>query len=51
MVLGQGKAVPVKGLGDLKGYETSRLPHFVDRWLEGGGEVLSLTRRPFLTPE
>jgi hypothetical protein len=28
------------------GYETSRLPHFLDNSLTDGGEVVSVTRRP-----
>jgi hypothetical protein len=40
-----GKAIPVTGCGDPWGSETSRLPHFLDNWLTGSGEVTSLTRR------
>jgi hypothetical protein len=32
------------------GYETSRLPHFLDIRLTDGGKVVSLTRRPPFTP-
>jgi hypothetical protein len=28
----------------------SRLPHFLDSWLEDGGEVVSFTRRPHFAP-
>jgi hypothetical protein len=28
----KGKATPVTGRGDQEGYETSRLPHFLDQW-------------------
>jgi hypothetical protein len=37
------KAIPVTGRGDPYGYETSRLPHFLDNRLTEGGEVVSLT--------
>jgi hypothetical protein len=42
---GQDKcdAIPVTGRGCLLGYETSRIPHFLDSRLRDGGEV-SLTR-------
>jgi hypothetical protein len=40
----QGKAIPVTGRGGPQGYETSRLPHFLDNWLTDGGKVVSLTR-------
>jgi hypothetical protein len=29
---------------------TSRLPHFLDKRLKDGGEVVSLTHRPSFTP-
>jgi hypothetical protein len=38
------KAIPVTGRGGPWGYETSRLPHFLNNRLTDGGEV-SLTRR------
>jgi hypothetical protein len=41
----KGKAVPVTGREGPYGSETSRLPHFLDKWLTDGGEVVSLTRR------
>jgi hypothetical protein len=31
--------------------ETSRLPHSLDNRLRDGGEVVSLTGRPFFTPK
>jgi hypothetical protein len=40
----------VTGSGGPLGCETSRLPHFLDKWLTDGGEVVSLTRRPTFTP-
>jgi hypothetical protein len=46
----KGKAAPVTGRGGPQGYETSRLPHFLDNRLTGGGEVVSLMRRPPFTP-
>jgi hypothetical protein len=42
----QGKIIPVPGLGGPYSCETSRFPHFLDNRLTGGGEVVSLTRRP-----
>jgi hypothetical protein len=45
----KGKANPITGLGGPYGYETSRLPHFLDSLLTDGGEVVSLTRLPPLT--
>jgi hypothetical protein len=48
--LGRGKAIPVTGLGDPYGCETSRLPHFLDNRLTDGGKVVSLTRWPAFTP-
>jgi hypothetical protein len=35
-----GKAVPVSGHGGPQGCETSRLPHFLDKWLTDDGEVV-----------
>jgi hypothetical protein len=32
------------------GCETSRLPRFLDNRLTDGGEIVSLTRRPPVTP-
>jgi hypothetical protein len=43
------KAIPVTGRDGPYGYETSRLPHFLDSRLTDGGEVVSLTRRPPFT--
>jgi hypothetical protein len=49
-VKGKGKAIPVTGCGGPYVCETSRLPHFLGNWFTDGGEVVSLTRRPTLTP-
>jgi hypothetical protein len=46
----KGKAIPVTGREGPYGCETSRLPHFVDSRLTGGGEFVSLTRRSPFTP-
>jgi hypothetical protein len=35
----------------MTGYETSRLPHFLDNRHTDGGEVVSLTRRSPFTPQ
>jgi hypothetical protein len=40
------EAIPVTGRGGPWGCETSRLPHFLDNRLTGGGEDVNLTRRP-----
>jgi hypothetical protein len=45
------KAIPVRACGGLYGCDTSRLPHFLDNRLTDGGEVVSLMRRPPLTPK
>jgi hypothetical protein len=45
------KAIPVTGRAGLQGYETSRLPHYLDSRLTDGGKVVSLTRRPPFTPQ
>jgi hypothetical protein len=44
------KAIPVTGRGGPLVCETSRLPHLLHNGLTDGGEVVSLTRRPFFTP-
>jgi hypothetical protein len=44
------KAIPAKGRGDPYGCEKSSFPHFLDKWLTDGGDVVSLTRRPSFTP-
>jgi hypothetical protein len=44
------KAIPVTGHRGPYGYETSRLPHFLDSRLTDGDEVVSLTHRPPFTP-
>jgi hypothetical protein len=46
----EGKAIPVTGRGGPYGSETSRLPHLLDNRRTDGGEVVSLIRRPPLTP-
>jgi hypothetical protein len=46
----KGKIILVTGRGGLYGCETSRLPHFLNNRLTGGGEVVSLTRRPPFSP-
>jgi hypothetical protein len=46
----KGKINPVTGRGGPQGYETSRIPHFLDNRLIDGGEVVSLTHRPPFTP-
>jgi hypothetical protein len=49
--LGSTKAIPVTGREGPYGYETSKLPHFLDNRLIDGGKVVSLTRRPHLYPQ
>jgi hypothetical protein len=44
------KVIPVTGHGSPHGCETSRLPHFLDSRLTDSGEVVSLARRPPVTP-
>jgi hypothetical protein len=44
------KAMPVIWRGFPRGCDTSRLPFFLHNRLTDGGEVVSLTRRPFFTP-
>jgi hypothetical protein len=39
MAVRLSKAIPVTGRAGLYGYETSRLPHFLDNQLTYGGEV------------
>jgi hypothetical protein len=46
----KGKAIPVTRRERPQGYETSRLPHFLDNQLTDGGDVVSLTLRPPYTP-
>jgi hypothetical protein len=41
----KGKAIPVRGRGGPYGWETSRLPHFLDNRFTDGGEAVSLTLR------
>jgi hypothetical protein len=40
----EGKVIPVKGRPI--GFETSRIPHFLDSRLTDGREIVSLMRRP-----
>jgi hypothetical protein len=40
-----------RGRGGPQGCQTSRLPHSLDNRLTGGGEVMSLTRRPPFAPQ
>jgi hypothetical protein len=47
----EDKAIPVTGPWGPYGYETSRLPHFLDNRLTDGGEVVSLMRRPAFIPQ
>jgi hypothetical protein len=46
----KGKATPVTGRGDPQGWETSRLPKFLDSRLTGDSKVVSPTCRPSFTP-
>jgi hypothetical protein len=46
----KGKVIPVTGRGGPYDSETSRLPHFLDSRLTDGGEAVSLTPRPLITP-
>jgi hypothetical protein len=47
----KGKAITLAGRGGPEGYETSRLPHFLDNRLTDGGEVSSLTHRSSFIPQ
>jgi hypothetical protein len=38
--------LPLTGSESPEGYETSRLPHFLDNRFPDGGGVVSFTRRP-----
>jgi hypothetical protein len=49
--LKKGKAITVTGREDPQGCETSGLPRFLDNRLTDGGEVVSVTRQPPLTPQ
>jgi hypothetical protein len=46
-----GKATSLSCRGGLKGCEILRIPQRQDDRLTGGGEVISLTRRPRSTPQ
>jgi hypothetical protein len=53
LVLKEGKkskAIPLTGREGPYGFETSRIPHFLDNRLTDDGEVVSLRRRPPFTP-
>jgi hypothetical protein len=50
IVIVEGKAIPVTGREGPQGYETSRLPHFLDNRHTDGGEFVSLMGRPPFTP-
>jgi hypothetical protein len=45
-----GKATLVTGREGPYGFETSRVPQFVDNRFTDGGKVFSLMRRPPFTP-
>jgi hypothetical protein len=47
----KSKAIPVTGHEGPKSCEMSGLPHFLDSWLTGGNEVVSLMHRPLFTPQ
>jgi hypothetical protein len=46
----KGKALPVTGHGGPHGFETLKIPHFLDNWLIDAGEIVSLRHRPPFTP-
>jgi hypothetical protein len=41
----KGKAIRIRGHRGPKGFETSRLLHFLDTWLTDGGDAANFTRR------
>jgi hypothetical protein len=45
----KGKSISITGHGDPQGCVTSRLPHFLNSWLTGGGKVVSLMHQPPFT--
>jgi hypothetical protein len=45
MVKVKSEAIPITGHGGLSGCERARIPHFLDRQLTGGVEVVSFTCR------
>jgi hypothetical protein len=47
----KSKAIPVTGLGGLKGCEMLRIPHCLDNRLTDDGNVVSPTHRPHFTPQ
>jgi hypothetical protein len=47
----KAKAIPVTGLGGLKGCEMLRIPHCLDNRLIDGGKVVSPTHQPYFTPQ
>jgi hypothetical protein len=46
----KSKGIPVTGRGGPQGCEKSEAPTFLDNRPTGGGEVVSLMRRPPFTP-
>jgi hypothetical protein len=44
-------AIPVTGLGGLKGCEMLSIPRCLDNWLTDGGKVVSPTHPPHFTPQ
>jgi hypothetical protein len=46
----KSKVIPATGRGGLYGCEMPKIPHFLDKWITDGDEVVSLTRRPHFTP-
>jgi hypothetical protein len=47
----KSKSILVTDHGGPYGCETSRIPHFSNNQLTDGGEVVSLRRRPPITPQ
>jgi hypothetical protein len=47
----KGKPIPVTRCGGSVGFETSKLPHFLDNWFKYGGGVVNLTRLQPLLPK
>jgi hypothetical protein len=51
MMTKKGKAIPVTCHAGPEGYDTSRLPHFLDNRLTDEGEIVTLRRQPLFTPK